>query len=133
MIIEINKNNLDILDNSFIDKEYITKELTTNPYSKVLILQKNNNLIGYIYYSEIYDRVEINQFEIEKNNRNCGNGKLLLERMISIVQKDITLEVRKDNYPAIKLYEKNGFKTVALRKGYYNGIDGLLMERKNKK
>ena len=46
------------------------------------------------------------------------------------MDKDITLEVRIDNYPAIKVYEDNGFKQTAIRKGYYKGIDGLLMERK---
>ena len=41
----------------------------------------------------------------------------------------ITLEVNKENIPAIKLYRKLGFKDVAIRKGYYNGVDGILMER----
>ena len=50
--------------------------------------------------------------------------------MINTVDKSITLEVREDNIPAIKLYEKNGFIKKAKRKGYYNGIDGFLMERK---
>ena len=47
-------------------------------------------------------------------------------------KKDITLEVKKDNYSAIKVYESKGFETKAVRKGYYNGLDGLLMERKYK-
>ena len=46
------------------------------------------------------------------------------------MDKDITLEVRIDNYPAIKVYKDNGFEQTAIRKGYYKGIDGLLMERK---
>ena len=53
--------------------------------------------------------------------------------MIEIVEKDITLEVKMDNFPAISLYEKNGFERKAIRKGYYNGIDGILMERKYNK
>ena len=50
--------------------------------------------------------------------------------MISLVDKNITLEVKIDNTPAIKLYKKFDFEEVALRKGYYNGVDGILMERK---
>ena len=45
------------------------------------------------------------------------------------VDKSITLEVREDNLYAIKLYEKFGFIKKAIRKGYYQGIDGILMER----
>ena len=53
-----------------------------------------------------------------------------MDYLINKVNKDITLEVKEDNVPALKLYEKYGFKKVAIRKGYYNGIDGILMERK---
>ena len=129
MIYEL--TNLDELDNSFISKEYIKEELSNNPFGKVLVL-KEDKIIGYIYYSDIYDRAEINQFEIDSIHRNCGKGDLLLKYLINLVKKDITLEVKEDNTPAIKVYEKNGFIKNAIRKGYYNGIDGILMERKYK-
>ena len=133
MIIEIDKNNISIIDNSFINKEEIINELNSNPFAKILVLKENNEIIGYIYYSDIYERAEINQFEINLIHRNCGKGKILLQKMIESVEKDITLEVKEDNYPAISLYEKNGFERKAIRKGYYNGIDGILMERKYEK
>ena len=120
--------DLNEIDNSFIDKSYLENEFTNNPYAKVLILKENNQIIGYIYYSDIYERCEINQFEILESKRNQGNGNLLLQAMINKVHKDITLEVREDNTYAIKLYEKNGFIKKATRKGYYNGVDGILME-----
>ncbi len=129
MIYEL--TNLDELDNSFISKEYISNELANNPFGKVLVL-KEDKIIGYIYYSDIYERCEINQFEIDSIHRNCGKGDLLLKYLINLVEKDITLEVKEDNTPAIKVYEKNGFVKTAIRKGYYNGVDGILMERKYK-
>ena len=129
MIYEL--TNLDELDNSFISKEYISKELSNNPFGKVLVL-KEDKIIGYLYYSDIYERCEINQFEIEDIHRNCGKGDLLLKYLINTVKKDITLEVKEDNTPAIHVYENNGFIKTATRKGYYNGIDGILMERKYK-
>lgn len=130
MVFELTLNNLNEITNSFLNKEFIEYELKNNPFAKVLILKENNQVIGYLYYSDIYERVEINQFEIENIHRNCGKGTLLLQKLIDIVDKDITLEVKEDNYPAIKLYEKFNFKKKALRKGYYNGLDGILMERK---
>ena len=110
MISELKKENIDKITNTFIDKEYLENEFNNNPFAKVLILEEDNKVIGYLYYSDIYDRVEINQFEIEEST---------------------TLEVREDNIFAIKLYEKNGFIKKAKREGYYNGIDGILMERKD--
>lgn len=129
MIKELTKDNINIINNSFIDKENVLKELSNNPFSKYLIYQENNEIIGYLYYSDIYDRVEINQIEINSIHRNCGYGSKLLEYLINSVNKNITLEVNKENKYAIKLYKKYNFKEVAIRKGYYNGIDGILMER----
>ena len=47
-----------------------------------------------------------------ENSKDCNN---------------ISLEVRKDNIDAYKLYSKFGFKRVATREKYYNGMDGYLM------
>ena len=133
MIIEINKNNIDLINNSFISKEYILNELENNPFAKILILKENDEIVAYIYYSDIYERAEINQIEVNKIHRNCGKGNFLLNYMINLLKKNITLELKEDNYSAIKLYEKNKFEKKAIRKGYYNGIDGILYERKNEK
>lgn len=133
MVKELTKDNIDIIDNSFIDKKYLINEFNNNPFAKIIILEENNEIVGYLYYSDIYDRVEINQFEINKIHRNCGKGKILMKFLTDNVDKSITLEVRKDNIPAIKVYEQYGFISVATRKGYYNGIDGILMEREIKK
>ncbi len=130
MIIEINKNNIDLINNSFISKEYILNELENNPFAKILILKENDEIVAYVYYSDIYERAEINQIEVNKIHRNCGKGNFLLNYMIKLLKKNITLEVKEDNYSAIKLYEKNKFEKKAIRKGYYNGIDGILYERK---
>lgn len=129
MIIEVNKDDIDILKDTFVDIDYISHEFEVNPFAKVLIL-KEKEVIGYLYYSDIYDRIEINQIEIEINNRNCGKGHKLLKELTTSVDKNITLEVNQNNIPAIKLYEKNGFEKKAIRVGYYDGVDGILMERK---
>ena len=130
MIFELKKENIEELEGSFINKNEILNEFESNPFAKFLLLKEDNEIIGYIYYSDIYDRLEINQFEINNQYRNKGKGKQLLQYLIDKEKKDITLEVKKDNYSAIKVYESKEFKHIAVRKGYYNGIDGLLMERK---
>lgn len=130
MIFELTKENLNKIANSFISMDFIKDELNNNPFAKILILEENSEIIGYLYYSDIYERAEINQFEINSFHRNCGKGNKLLQKMIKTVEKDITLEVKSDNYPAIALYKKNGFISKAIRKNYYKDTDGILMERK---
>lgn len=130
MFIEITKNNINELNNSFINKEEVLNDLENNPFGKYLIYKEKDEVIAYIYYSDIYERAEINQIEVNFIHRNCGKGSKILEEFIKTVDKDITLEVNQENIPAIKLYKKYGFIEKAIRKGYYNGTDGILMERK---
>lgn len=116
-------------NNSFVDLKELEKELSQNPFGKILVYKKNNRIIAYLYYSEIYERVEINNIEVEEQYRNMGIGTELLKKITELVQKSISLEVRINNYNAIKLYKKFNFQEKAIRKGYYQGIDGILMVR----
>ena len=114
-----------------IELEKIKKDIEINPFGKYLLEIEDNKIIAYLYYSDIYDRPDINQIEVDVFHRNCGKASKLLKKMIEVVDKSITLEVKKDNSVAIHVYKKFGFKEKAIRKGYYQGIDGILMERKN--
>ena len=116
---------------SIIELEKIKKDIEINPFGRYLLEIEDNKIIAYLYYSDIYDRAEINQIEVDIFHRNCGKASKLLKKMIEVVDKSITLEVKKDNSVAIHVYKKFGFKEKAIRKGYYQGIDGILMERKN--
>ncbi len=129
MISYLDKNNINIITNSFINIEYLENEFNNNPYAKCLIYEENNKVIGYLYYSDIYERIEINQIEVEESNRNKGIGSKLLEYLLK-ENKDITLEVKETNDIAINLYKKYGFIEVATRENYYQGVNGILMERK---
>ncbi len=126
MIETLNSNQT---SNSFVDLKELEKELSQNPFGKILVYKKENRIIAYLYYSEIYERVEINDIEVEEQYRNMGIGTELLNKLTEIVQKSISLEVRINNYNAIKLYKKFNFQEKAIRKGYYQGIDGILMVR----
>ena len=132
MLIEINqKKDLQKLNaiKGLITKKEIEKELEVNPFARFIIETEDNKIIAYLYYSDIYDRAEINQIEVDVFHRNCGKASNLMEIMLEAVEKSITLEVKKDNLVAIHLYKKYGFKEKAIRKGYYHGVDGILMER----
>ena len=67
--------------------------------------------------------------------RRCGAGSRIIDKLLEICRsegiKSLTLEVRKSNIPAQRLYEKYGFKAEGIRKGYYsdNGEDALIMWR----
>ncbi len=69
-----------------------------------------------------------------ENHRKSGVGRALVEESITGMKQrgcsEAYLEVRTSNDPAIALYEKLGFKTVATHHGYYrDGEDAFLMTR----
>lgn len=132
MFIIIEKENVDEVPPGLLSKEEVEKSLEENPFGKYLLYVEKETL-GYIYYSDIYERVEINNFEVKKEVQNCGIGNKLLKKFTETVEKNITLEVRKNNDNAIHLYKKYGFKEVAIREKYYQGIDGILMEKSDDK
>ena len=74
MIIDYNEIDLSQYENNLIEKDTITKDLENNPFGKYLFYIEDNKIIGYIYYSDIYDRAEIHQIEVEVSHRNCGKA-----------------------------------------------------------
>ena len=131
MIKEYNSYPQDTVDN--FTYKLTKKEFSTNPYLKIITFVEKDKIIGFLLYSLIYDRIEIEQFEVITKKRSQGIGSQLLSYLIDKYQntniKNITLEVKEDNIAAINLYKKNGFKTVSIREKYYDGINGFLMER----
>ncbi len=101
-----------------------------NPYLQSFIYLINDNVVGLISFSVIYERIELDYIWVEKKFRRMHIASKLMETMFRC--KHITsysLEVATDNFSAINLYKKNKFKIVAVRKNYYNGKDAYLMVR----
>lgn len=113
----------------------VKTEFANNPFNKYFILFQKNKIIGFLNIFEIYDKIEIVNINIKDEYQGKEYSKLLMDKLITYSNnnnniKNITLEVNSNNSIAINLYKKYEFKEVAIRKKYYNGIDGILMERK---
>lgn len=104
-----------------------------NPYLRSIECFDDDKVIGYLNYSLIYDRIEIDDFFVLKGNRGIGIGKKLMSYLVCVAINNhvvnITLEVRESNDVARNLYRKFGFREVALRKFYYGNENGILMEK----
>ena len=107
--------------------------VNNNPFARRIEYVDKDKIIGYLDYSLIYDRMEIDNFSVMEDYRNQGIGTKLMAHLISIAIEyrvvNVTLEVRCSNEIAINLYKKFGFREVALRKFYYGDEDGILMEK----
>lgn len=132
MIILVTPKNLTKvnINSIIISKEQIINDLKNNPFGAYLLYQKDQKIVGYLYYSKIYDRIEVNEIEVLKIYRRQNIASSMLDYLLINISKDITLEVRESNYPAINLYKKFGFTKLAIRKNYYKNEDALLMGTK---
>ena len=105
----------------------------TSPFAKNIVYIEDNKVVGTLKYSLIYDRMEIDNIEVDIAYRGKGIGTKLMSYLVSLaIEKrviNITLEVRISNEVARHLYKKFGFREVALRKFYYGDEDGILMEK----
>ena len=137
MISELDRNDLikiNELNNSF---NYVLKDvksdLENNPFSNYLIYLIDGKIVGYLNFYLMYEKIEIANFNVLEEYQNKHIGTKLITYLIDKYNNvdNITLEVKESNDKAIHIYEKMGFKKVSIRKGYYNGIDGILMERKS--
>ena len=103
-----------------------------NPFAKRIEYLVDNKCVGYLDYSLIYDRIEIDNILVLEEYRSRGIGTKLMEYLVKIAHDknvdNITLEVRVSNKIARSLYKKMGFTEEAMRKYYYGDEDGILMK-----
>jgi ribosomal-protein-alanine N-acetyltransferase len=103
----------------------------------VAIENNSSRIVGYGGFWLIFDEAHITTIAVIPTHRNKGLGEILLQKMIEIGYaknaKWFTLEVRSSNISAQNLYYKYGFKSLGLRKKYYqdNDEDALIMWTEN--
>lgn len=126
----------DILVSDFDDfwTYSILKDELNCSSSHYIVARLNNETVGFGGIKVVLDSADIMNIVVKKNFRNLGIGTSILNEIIALCSSlnlsSITLEVRKDNEYAISLYKNFGFETLGVRKKYYNGIDGFIMEKK---
>ncbi|WP_345593544.1 ribosomal protein S18-alanine N-acetyltransferase [Paenibacillus vulneris] len=108
-------------------------ELTNNQFARYMVMECDGEIAGYGGMWLIMEEAHVTNVAVRKKYR----GQKLGERLMRELQKTasffgavrMTLEVRPSNQVAINLYEKLGFYSVGLRRGYYtdNREDAMIM------
>ena len=97
------------------------------------IWEENGKIAGYAGMYFVCGEGDITNVAVFSDYRRCGIAEKILKGMFEIAYKqginEFTLEVRKSNEIAIKLYEKLGFVIEGTRKNFYDNLkeDGLIM------
>jgi ribosomal-protein-alanine N-acetyltransferase len=108
-------------------------ELTNNQFAHYMILDINGEVAGYGGMWLIMDEAHVTNIAIRDTYRGQKLGKRLLQELMRTASflgaKRMTLEVRASNHIAQSLYDKLGFASAGIRRGYYtdNREDAIIM------
>ena len=103
------------------------------PCARSILAEVDEKIIGYVLFWLLPGTIDIHNLATHVNYRRRGVARLLLSQVLGHAREQsvsrVTLEVRKSNLPAQKLYESIGFLISSVRKGYYSddGEDALAM------
>ena len=104
-----------------------------NPLSVFFVARDEESqlIMGYGGIWLMHDVADITNIAVHPDYRREGIGRKLLEFLVQIAREKgmvaITLEVRKSNEAAQKLYETAGFVCCGTRKRYYQGTEDALI------
>lgn len=104
-----------------------------NPLAVYLVLEQNGKIVAYGGFWLVLDEAQVTNVAVHPDCQGRGLGhkllSALLDKAVELGAVSFTLEVRRSNKTAIRLYEQAGLHVQGVRPGYYadTGEDALLM------
>lgn len=111
---------------SFVD------EVTTNVCARYMVAEDNGEILAYAGAWCVLEEGHVTNIAVRPDSRRRGIGeavtRALMQYCANLGVQYLTLEVRRGNLAAQKLYEKLSFIKLGVRKRYYedNGEDAFL-------
>lgn len=117
-------------------REWYESELQRPDVCFVYVIRTDETPVaGFCAYWKVVDQIHINNLAIHPSFRGRGLGtqllKAVLEEAESMGAPHATLEVRRSNTAARRLYERAGFTVAGVRTSYYTSPieDALILSR----
>ena len=118
-------------------REWYESELQRPDVCYVYVVRTpSHRVAGFCAFWKVVDQIHINNLAIRPELRGKGLGGYMLARVLdeaaTLGAPHATLEVRRSNETARRLYERAGFTVAGVRSGYYNNPieDALILVRK---
>lgn len=109
------------------------REITENPYASYFVALIGEEVAGYAGCWLILDETHVTNIAVAPSWRRQGVARRLMEHLLRLSLSQganrMTLEVRRSNQGAQKLYGEFDFTATGFRRGYYtdNNEDALIM------
>ena len=127
---------LEIERASFVNpwtREMYLAELENKGVSYCYVIRNEaRELVGFCSFWRVLDELHINNLAVMPVHRGAGAGTTLLRAILRegarLGARRATLEVRRSNEAARRLYERLGFSVAGVRRGYYtNPVEDALV------
>ena len=114
--------------------ESMLKKLFNKDSNEIIwVTQIKQKILGFLIEQRCGDEINLLNIAIDSSFQNLGIGKKLIGYFLRIIPNNssVFLEVNKSNFIARKIYSNLNFKSIDIRKSYYNdGGDALIMKYK---
>jgi len=117
-------------------RDWYERELARPEVCFIYVLRTSDHPVAaFCAFWRIADQAHINNLAVRPELRGQGLGSQILEAVIAEAQRlgagSLTLEVRRSNVAAQRLYLKAGFREDGVRKSYYTRPveDALLLAK----
>lgn len=105
-------------------RQWYEAELSRPDVCKIFVIRTPAcRVAGFAAFWKVVDEMHINNLAVHPELRGHGIGRRLLTRVLAEAAgmgvRRATLEVRRSNVAAQRLYAGAGFTVVAVRSGYY--------------
>lgn len=105
-------------------REWYEGELSRPEVCFIYVLRlPESRVAGFCTFWRVADQIHINNFAIHPDHRGRGLGRQLLDRVLAeadaLGAPNVTLEVRRSNQTALRLYAAAGFEVASVRPAYY--------------
>ena len=117
-------------------REWYESELQRPDVCYVFVIRTDQaHVAGFCAFWRVADQIHINNLAIRPELRSRGLGRFLLQCVLEEAERlgaiHATLEVRRSNTAARRLYERAGFHLAGVRASYYTHPieDALILSR----
>ncbi len=136
----------DVSQVALLEKQIFSRPWSVDSFEKALTYPEQILLVaeetageekvihGYSILFAAADQADVSNIAVDPAFRGQKIGDALMREMLNRAKekgvREVFLEVRESNAPAIGLYEKYGFSQIGVRKAYYEAPteDALLMK-----
>lgn len=100
------------------------EDILTNPDRFYLVAESGNTIVGGCMLTMIAGEGDVSNVAVYEKYRGNHIATALMQELFRMGEekgiRDFTLEVREQNQPAIRLYERAGFVSEGVRPNFYD-------------